>query len=512
MHYDMIIIGTGAGGGTLAYSLAPTGKRILLLERGDFLTREKENWDPHAVFVDARYRAQETWYDRNGKPFHPGIQYYVGGNTKFYGAALFRFRERDFGELVHHGGVSPAWPLSYTDFEPYYTQAEHLYEVHGQHGIDPTDPPVSADYAYPPVSNEPRIQQLFDDLQRIGHKPFPLPVGVMLNEQDRPASRCIRCDTCDGFPCLVHAKSDAEVICVRPALQHPNITLLTGAYVCRLETSPSGREVTRVHVERDGALESYTADIVVVACGAINSAALLLRSANDKHPDGLANRSGVVGRHYMFHNNSAFIALSRQPNPTRFQKTIGLNDFYFGADDWKYPMGLIQMLGRTSGQILKGDGAPPFVPGVALDVVARHAIDFWVQSEDLPEPENRVGLNAAGEITLHYTPNNEEGHRRLIAKLKSMLHEIGCEHHLVPNWLYLGKSIPIAGTAHQAGTVRFGPDPQTSALDVNCKAHDLDNLYVVDASFFVSISAVNPSLTIIANALRVADHLRERLG
>jgi choline dehydrogenase-like flavoprotein len=512
MHYDLIIIGTGAGGGTLAYSLAPTGKRILLLERGGFLPREKENWDPHAVFVDAKYQAPETWYDKEGNPFHPCIHYYVGGNTKFYGAALLRFRERDFGEVRHHDGISPAWPLSYADFEPYYTRAEHLYQVHGKHGIDPSDPPVSADYLYPPISHEPRIQELFNDLQRIGHTPFPLPIGVMLDEQDRPASRCIRCDTCDGFPCLVHGKSDAEVICVQPALQHPNVTLVTGAYVSRLETSPSGREVTKVHVERDGALESYSGDIVVVACGAINSAALLLRSANEKHPNGLANRSDVVGRHYMFHTNSAFIALSRQPNPTRFQKTIGLNDYYFGSDDWDYPMGHIQMLGKTSGQILKGDGAPAFAPEITLDVAARHAIDFWVQSEDLPEPENRVGLTAAGEITLHYTPNKCEGHRRLIAKLKSMLHEIGCEHHLLPNYLYLSKSIPIAGTAHQAGTVRFGSDPQSSALDLNCKAHDLDNLYVVDASFFVSISAVNPSLTIVANALRVADHLRGRWG
>ncbi len=515
-RFDVIIIGTGAGGGTLAYRLAPSGKRILLLERGDWLMREKDNWESRAVFIEAKYRANETWYDHEGHPFHPGIHYYVGGNTKMYGAALLRLRREDFGEIRHHGGISPAWPLSYEDFEPYYAQAEHLYHVHGEHGVDPTEPPASMSYRHPPVSHEPRIQELSDDLQRLGYHPFPLPLGILLDEENgkpKHTSACVRCNAFDGFPCLVNGKADAQVICVEPALQYPNVQLLTRTYARRLETNASGHEVTTVHVERDGVREEYSADIVVVACGAVNSAALLLRSANDKHPTGLANSSDVVGRHYLRHNNSALLAISKTPNPTVFQKTLGLNDFYFGADDWDYPLGHIQMLGKSDGETLKAE-APDWViwkPGLPLDVMARHSLDFWLTSEDLPDPDNRVTLNAEGEIVLHLKEGNLEGHKRLMAKLRRMLESTGCHEHLLPRALYLGKKIPIGGTAHQCGTVRFGCDPRTSALNVTCTAHDVDNLYVVDGSFFVSSGAVNPALTIIANALRVGDHLLERL-
>lgn len=510
-HYDVIIIGTGAGGGTLAYKLAPSGKKILLLERGGYLPREKDNWSSRAVFAENKYKAKVTWRDKQGKAFHPGIHYYVGGNTKVYGAALLRMRREDFGEVKHHGGVSPAWPIGYDDLEPYYTQAEHLYHVHGNRGEDPTEPEASAPYKYPALRHEPRIQALHDDWRKMGLRPFHLPVGVMLNEDQREGSACIRCNTCDGFPCLVNAKADAQVVCVDPALQHQNVSLVTGALVTRLGTSSSGRAVTTVHVERNGEQETYSGDIVVVSAGAINSAALLLKSANDRHPKGLANSSDVVGRHYMCHNNSVMLAISKTPNPTVFQKTIGLNDFYHRADDCEYPLGHISMVGKQDMESLRA-GAPPFAPGLALDAMARHSLDFWMTSEDLPDANNRVVLDRHGDITLQYTENNLEGHRRLAARLKGMLKHLGCEEdHFVPHHLYLGKKIPIAGTAHQCGTVRFGRDPKTSALDVHCKAHDLDNLYVMDASFFVSSSAVNPSLTIIANALRVGEHILARL-
>src|SRR5262245_55765965 len=517
--YDVIIIGTGAGGGTLLHALASTGKRILVLERGDFVPRERENWDTKAVNVEGRYATKEVWRDRSGAALHPHTNYYVGGNTKFYGAALFRLRREDFGELKHAGGVSPAWPIAYEDMEPYYLAAEHLYHVHGERGADPTEPPASGPYAHPAVSHEPRIQQLSDDWARLGHRPFHVPIGIMLDEGARWKSPCIRCATCDGHPCLVNAKSDADVVCVRPALEHDNVTLLTGALVTRLDTNASGRAVSRVQVERDGARETYSADIVVVSAGAINSAALLLRSVSDRHPRGLANGSDVVGRHYMGHVNSVLMALSRCPNPTVFQKTLGLNDFYFGAEDWEFPMGHISFVGKLDAQTLSA-GAPAIAPGWTLELMARPSLDFWLTSEDLPDPENRVTLDRQGNIVLAYTPNNEEAHRRLVGKLKDLMkRQTACREHghechvgLFGRSLYVGQRIPLAGVAHQNGTIRFGHDPRTSALDTWCRTHEVDNLYVVDGSFFPSSGAVNPALTIMANALRVADHLKARLG
>jgi choline dehydrogenase-like flavoprotein len=509
--YDVIIIGSGGGGGTLAYRLAPSGKRILLLERGDYLRREPDNWDSRAVFVRNKYKADETWYDKHGQAFHPGQHYYVGGQTKVYGATLFRLRERDFGEIRHHGGISPAWPLSYDDFAPYYDEAERLYVVHGERGEDPTEPPASGPYPYPAVSHEPLIQKLHDDLVRTGHTPFHLPLGVDLDESDSEKSPCVRCRHLDGFPCLVDGKADAHVRCVRPALRHPNVTLETNAKVVRLETDPSGRTVTGVVVERaEGRQETYRSDLVVVSCGAINSALLLLRSASERHPNGLANSSGFVGRNYMAHINSAVIAVSREPNTTRFQKTLGLNDYYFGADDFAFPLGHIQMLGKTDGAILKA-GAPPLVPGFTLEHIARHAVDFWLTTEDLPDPRNRVMLGRDGRVELHSTTNIEP-HRRLLGKLRGLLTDLDMHPHLFRHQLVRDQRVPIAGVSHQCGTVRFGADPATSALDVNCKAHELDNLYVVDTSFFPSSAAVNPGLTAMANALRVGDHLLERLG
>jgi choline dehydrogenase-like flavoprotein len=518
-HYDVIIVGSGAGGGTLFHALAPTGTRVLLLERGDYVPREKDNWSTKAVNLDGKYNTEESWRDSDGRLLHPHTNYYVGGNTKFYGAALFRLRRQDFVEVKHWGGVSPAWPIGYEDLEPYYTRAEHLYQVHGERGVDPSDPPASAPYLHPPVSHEPRIQELSDDFARMGLRPFHVPLGVLLDERSPHASRCIRCDTCDGHPCLIGAKADAQVVCVDPALAHPNATLRTRARVTRLETSATGREVRRVIVERDGAMEAYAADIVVVSAGAINSAALLLRSANGKHPRGLANGSGVVGRHYMGHVNSVLMALSKCPNPTVFQKTLGLNDFYFGSADWDYPMGHISFVGKLDAHTLRA-GAPAIAPGWTLDLMAKHSLDFWLTSEDLPDPDNRVTLDRDGNIVLTYTPNNEESHRRLTAALQQLMqqqtrcsvHGHDCHQGLFARHLFLGQRIPLAGVAHQNGTVRFGHDPRTSALDVNCRAHEVDNLYVVDASFFPASAAVNPALTVMANALRVGDHLRQRLG
>src|SRR5665213_1573788 len=399
-HFDAVIIGSGPGGATMAWRLAQTGKRILLLERGDYLPRERENWDSQAVFIDARYQAKETWYGADGQAFHPGLHYFV------------------------------------------------------------------------------------------------------------------RCNAFDGYPCLTNGKADAQIICVDPALrQHPNLTLRTGSYVERLLTDPTGQHVTAVEVIRDGTPQRYTADIVVVACGALSSALLMFRSANPMHPHGLANGSGLVGRNYMRHNNSVVMAISRTPNPTRFQKTLGLNDFYFGADDWEFPLGHIQMVGKSDGTQIHGEGLPDFLqwfPEQPFDWIARHSVDFWLTSEDLPRPQNRIYYQGT-RVRLDLEASSTEAHTRLKHKLKSLCGKLDLHPHLFDRSLYLGQNVPIGGTAHQAGTLRFGADPAQSVLDLNCKAHELDNLYVTDASFFPSIGAVNPTLTIIANALRVADKIKGRL-
>lgn len=508
MEYDVIIIGSGAGGGTLARELASSGKKILILERGDWLPRESENWNVGSVFVDGRYISEDKWYDSKGKAFQPQVHYYVGGATKLYGAALYRLRKEDFEEMKHHDGLSPAWPITYDELEPYYTRAEELYQVHGERGRDPTEPHSSKPYPYPPVSNEPRIQAIYDGLEKEGYKPFAAPCAVMLDEKNPAYSKCIRCSTCDGFPCLVHAKGDAETIGVRPALEKANVTLRTNAHVVKIHTDESGRKATEVVLE-DG--ETIKAAVIVVACGAANSAKLLLNSANSKHPKGLANSSDQVGRNYMFHNSQAVLALSKEPNPTKFQKTLALNDFYFGMDGFEFPMGNIQMIGKSQGEMFKGEKPIEtlLVPTMALDKIAEHAVDFWLSTEDLPDPENRVTVNKEGEVILSYTPNNQVPKQKLYEKLKSLLEHMGMEkEHLLPRNAYLKTDIPLAGVAHQVGTCRFGSDPKSSVLDPNCKAHDLDNLFVADASFFPSIGAVNPSLTIMAVSLRLAEHLK----
>ena len=517
-HYDLIVIGSGPGGASLAHRLAPTGKRILLLERGDYLPRSRANWDAQTVFVDAAYQTKEIWYGRDGRQFHPGLHYFVGGNSKVYGAALLRLRERDFDEIRHKDGISPAWPLKYDAFEPYYAEAERLFHVHGERGEDPTEPPASGPYPYPPVSHEPRIQMLHDKLRADGLHPFHLPLGILLDEKNgrpTPTSTCIRCDAFDGFPCLLNGKADAQVMCVDPALRdNPNLTLLTGAYVSRLQTDPTGQVVTEVVVTRRGAEERYSADIVVMACGALSSALLLLRSACDSNPDGLANRSGQVGRNYMRHNQSVVMALMREPNETVFQKTLALADYYFRSDDWDYPLGLIQMCAASHGAQIRGEVLPEWLewlPKMPFREMGRHSMDFWLSSEDLPRPQNQVFYEGE-KVVLDVTEGDMEAHHRLRTKLEQSLARAGAHPMLLDRSLYLGKDIPLGGTAHQAGTARFGVDPETSVLDTDCKAHDLDNLYVADASFFPSIGAVNPTLTIIANALRVADIIRARLN
>ena len=518
-HYDVIVIGSGPGGATLASRLAPTGKRILILERGDYLKREQANWDTAAVFNEGRYKAKQTWSDGTGKSFSPMVHYVVGGNSKVYGAALVRMRREDFGELRHAEGVSPAWPVGYDVFDPYYLEAERLYYVHGRRGEDPNEPSTADPFPYPPIEHEPRIAQLDEQLAGQGLRPFHLPLGILLDQKPgtpdaEPHSACIRCSAFDGFPCLTNGKADAQIACIDPTLKlHANVTLLTGAYASKLETDGSGRAVKSVHVIREGRDERYSADIVVVACGSINSALLFLRSANSLHPDGLANGSDQVGRNYMRHNQSVLLALSRERNETIFQKTLALSDFYFGTKEWPYPMGFVQMCGKLHGTHLRGEVLPSwldFLSNMPFEALAHHALDFWLSSEDLPDPRNRVTLNN-GQVRLALTPNNGEAHLKLRAAFEAKLRATNL-HGFFGKSIFVHKTIPIAGVSHQAGTLRYGTDPKSSVLDVNCRAHELDNLYVTDGSFFPSIGAVNPTLTIIANSLRVADHIKGRLA
>jgi choline dehydrogenase-like flavoprotein len=578
--YDAIIIGTGAGGGTLALHLAQAGKKILILERGSFMPQEKLNWDTSAVFLDNRYHTKETWQDKDGKPLHPQQAYFVGGQTKVYGAAMFRMRAEDFGVIQHKGGISPAWPISYSDLEPYYTRAEELFHVHGDLGdappvaggygssFDPTEPYHSKRYPYPAFSNEPRMQTIEKDVRGLGIHTFPIPLGLKLNEADPVASKCIRCDTCDGYPCLVHAKSDADINCIREIMHLPNVTLMTNSRVTRLLTNSTGTEVTAVEVMHSGATGSasepggaspersiggntatYRAGFFAVCAGAINSAVILLASANDKHPNGLANRSDQVGRNFMYHQADALLALSMQRNEDSYTKTWGTNDFYLkdSDPDYPFPLGQVQPVGSFHFEMMKGD-APPLTPGFVLEEMKHHAVPWWLTTEDLPDPENRVTLHnttplwsenrqpgaggahpsgdtghtnqvesvteaAPNRIQLSYTPNNVESFNRLKDRWVDILKKAGHASTSVPLSAYFKKRIPLEGVGHQNGTCRMGNDPATSVLDLNCKSHDLDNLYVVDASCFVSASAVNPSLTIVANAIRVSDHLiGERLN
>lgn len=494
-EFDLVIVGTGAGGGTLAYALRNSGMRILLIERGDYLPQEDQNWQPVEVFDKTRYKPEEVWYGEDGKPFHPGVHYFVGGNTKVYGAALPRFRREDFGALEHEGGTSPAWPVSYEEFEPYYARAEQIYQVHGVTGEDPVEPPRSGPFPFPAVPHEPFIETLAEKMIQNGLHPYHLPMGIDL----RTDGRCIRCKTCDGFPCKVLAKSESDVCCVRPALESPNVTLWVRTRALRILTDPLGKTVTGIEVEKDGQRQLVTAARYVVACGATNSTVLLLNSANEAHPNGLANQSGLLGRNYMVHNNTALMAIDPlHKNPTVFQKTIAINDFYLRGPDLAYPMGNIQALGKLQAGMLTA--AKPGVPKAILTGMADRSVDWWVMSEDLPDLENRITLGADGRIVVHWKPNNLVAHKKLIGAAKYMMEEAGYPIVLV-------ERMGIATNSHQCGTLRFGKDPGTSVLDPVCRTHEIDNLYVVDSSFFPSSAATNPALTIAAQALRVADHL-----
>ncbi|MFC6704612.1 FAD-dependent oxidoreductase [Flexivirga alba] len=494
-HFDVVIIGSGAGGGTMARALAGRDASVLVLERGDWVPQEKENWEPAAVWRRRRYRTDERWVNRKGEDFVPFMHYNVGGNTKFWGAALFRLRESDFDPVEYPGGTSPAWPIDYQTLAPWYDRAEELYEVHGQKGADPTEADRKP-YPHPAVPHEPVMARIVEQLAARGVGAFPLPLGLI-----NPAEPggCLLCDTCNSFPCLLRAKSDADTCGVTPALESENVELWTGARAVRLVTDASGRRVTGVEVNRRGERVHLTAGTVVLAAGAVNSAALLLASRTDRHTDGLANSSGLVGRHYMAHVSTMMEAFHPfQVNPTLFQKTVGINDFYLPDHGRSYPLGHIQSQGRAHAAIVKA--VMPGLPMWAAEAWVQRGVDWLAMTEDLPDPENRVSLTPDGRIRLDYRHNNLQVHRELVREAAQMMRRLGA-------WVVIRHRFKNANTTHQCGTLRFGEDPRTSVLDLYCRTHDVENLFVTDSSFFPSSAAVNPGLTVIAQTLRVADHL-----
>jgi choline dehydrogenase-like flavoprotein len=496
-HYDIIIIGTGAGGGTMAHALADTGARILLMERGDFVPQEEENWSAEAVWKRLRYRTTERWLDDRGREFQPYTHYCVGGNTKFWGSVLYRLRREDFQAIEHVDGISPAWPIDYDALEPYYEAAERLYHVHGQHGMDPTEAPRGP-YPFAPIPHAEGMEALVALLRRRGLHPSPLPLGLI-----RPGERdgCVLCNTCNSFPCKLHAKSEADVCCVRPAIKRENVELWTNALARRLIADAAGARLEAVEVERNGEIVRVAAPLFVVSCGAVNSAALLLRSATETHPTGLANSSGLVGRRYMAH--LATMMQGFHPfrlNATVFQKTVAINDFYWRGPGCNYPLGQIQSQGRTHG--VMAQIVVPWIPLWAYEAWVARGVDWLAMSEDLPADDNRVTVGPDGRIRLSYRANNVAAHERLVRELKRTLRDLGF-------WVVVAHSHRNKNTTHQCGTLCFGEDPRTSVLDPYCRAHDIENLFVVDASFFPSSAAVNPALTIAAQALRVAEHIRE---
>ena len=499
LDYDVIIIGSGAGGSTVARTLADTGKSILILERGDFLPREKANWDPDFIFSKRGYQIEEEWFDHEtDKPFKPQAFYRVGGNTKVYGSVLMRMRAEDFGEQRWPDGVSPAWPLDYSEYEPYYTRAEDWYCIHGKLGEDPTEPYHSGgDFPFEPMPHEPRIQAAAEELEAQGLKPIHSTLSLN-RDADHPERRpCIRCSTCDPYPCMLHAKQDAETAGVRPALKHDNVELWTGAYVSKLTST--GSTIDGVHCTVEGKDYVLKAGTVVVSCGAVNSAALLLRSD-------LKDESGLLGRNLMKHNHSGIHAVSHRPNPTVFQKTLGFHDYYFKGpkEHQNYGLGAIQLTGKAPWQRLKGF-AEADMSDDHYKYIERHAIDWWATTDDLPDPSNRVRLQADGRPALDFRPNNRLPHEELIEAWITHLRKTG-------DYMFMMRTMGIEVLWHQAGTALFGENSAASVLDLDCRMHSYDNLYVVDSSFMPGMGAVNLTLTIIANAMRVADRLRVSMG
>jgi choline dehydrogenase-like flavoprotein len=498
--WDLVIIGAGMGGSALLSRFVGSGLKVLILERGDYLKTEAANWDTEEVIGNGRYESGEFWVDGDGRSFHPRTYYNVGGNSKFFGGTSFRLRKSDFLSHSFSEGKTVSWPIGYDDLEPWYDVAETAMWVHGEIGTDPTDP-HGKPYPFPPLEHEPAIADLEIRLQREGLKPFPLPIAV----DQGPGGRCRKGSPCDGFPCRVRAKGDGENAFLRPSLKNDeNLVIQTGTYIQKLIHSKDGKTVNQaVGTGPDGPF-SCRGKIFVLAAGTVNSAVILLRSKSDKYPNGLSNNTDLVGRNFMAHNNSVLMAISLfRKNPTQFQKTLAINDFYLpGNPEDVLATGNIQMRGKIKPENLRRYPSP--IVRILRRFIAAHSLDFWVMSEDLPLNENRVEIHDNDEIRLTRTPTNMDTHRRLATVLKGILHRCGFPIVFV-------RKPRLEAVQHQCGTIRFGTEPETSVLDTDCRSRELANLYVCDASVFPSSAAVNPALTVAANALRVGDSIRKEL-
>ncbi|HXW19147.1 MAG TPA: GMC family oxidoreductase [Roseiarcus sp.] len=494
---DVVVIGSGMGGASFAAGLAPSGARIVILERGERLLDSPETRDPRAIFQRGFFRPKETWYDGVGEPFNPGNYYYVGGNTKLYGAVLIRYRAEDFRPIRYAEGATPGWPFAYEELEPWYGRAEALYQARGRLGDDPSEPSHSTPYPFPPVPDESAIAAVRERLKRVGLHPFSLPLGVDIARWlDRAKTPW------DAFPDTDSGKMDAETCGLKAALAHDNVTLLTGARAARLETDAAGKKIVGVLYEKNGETLRLRPRAVALAAGAVNSALILLASANGATPNGLANRSDQVGRNFMNHNSSAALAIDPfMTNDSIYQKTIGLNDFYLSDGRGGPPLGNVQLLGKVSGPILKSQLRQ--MPERALAALARRAVDFYFMSEDLPSPESRVRLDGT-RVVLDWRPSNMAAQNGLIARMREMLKAAGFPIVLV-------KPFDRRTPSHQCGTIRMGADPARAAVDPECRAFDHPNLYIVDASVLPTSAAVNPALTVAALALRAAEHMRKEL-
>ena len=482
------------GGATTAAGLAGSGARILILERGERLRDTPETRDARAIFQRGFYRPDETWFAPDGQGFNPGNYYCVGGNTKFYGAVLTRYRKQDFAEMEFAGGgLSPGWPIEYDDLEPWYGKAERLYRVRGAAGEDPTEPAHSTAYPFPPVPDEPAIARVRQRLARAGMRPFSLPLGV-----DIEAWLARAPTPWDAFPDCGTGKMDAETCGLAAALADPDISIETGAEVLRLETG-AGNRIASVVYRKSGDELKLSPRTVVLAAGAVHSAALLLKSADGNNPGGLGNRSDQVGRNFMNHNASALLAIDpRERNDSVYQKTLGINDFYLDDGRGGGPLGNIQLLGRVTGPVLKA--SIRWSPEWALNAMSSRTVDWYLMSEDLPRPESRISVRD-GRIVLDWRRSNLAPHRKLAERAREVFRSAGYPIVLI-------RPFDRRTPSHQCGTVRMGDDPASSALDTMCRSWDHPNLFVIDASFLPTSAAVNPALTIAAQALRSAHHIR----